>query len=293
MTSHIGTVARKEFDDAGRSKLLWALIGLLVGIVVIGYAAIWYTADDVTAAEMLSFLGFPLQTIVPIAALIAGYMAVVGERRSGSIKLLLGLPPNRTDVVFGKLLGRMAVVAAAVVLAFLVALVLSAVLFGGVPIVDWLGFAAVTLLFGVAFAGLAVGVSAAVATRGKSMALVVGIYMLLVALWELVTAGPYYLVYGEGPPVEAETWYLLLEQFNPMSAYTTLASETVEGTVPPFTFQYGLESFEASQLTPAERYAGAGDAPFFLQDWFGVVVLLCWLVVPVAIGYYRFQKTDL
>lgn len=291
MTSHVATVARKEFEDAGRSKLLWALIGLLVGIVVVGYAAIWYTTDDATAAEVLGFLGFPLQTIVPIAALVAGYVAVVGERRSGSIKLLLGLPPNRTDVVFGKLFGRMAVVGAAVVLAFLVALVLGAVLFGSVPIVAWLAFGAVTLLFGLAFAGLAVGVSAAVATRGKSMAIVVGLYMVFVVLWELVTAGPYYLLHDEGPPVEAETWYLVVEQFNPMSAYTALASTAVEGEVFPFTFQYGLEDLEAAGMTPAERYAG--DAPFYLQEWFGVVVLLFWLVVPVAVGYYRFRRTDL
>ena len=291
MTEHIATVARKEFEDAGRSKLLWALTALLVGLVTVGYVAIWYTVDDVTAAEVLGFIALPLQTIIPIAALIVGYMAVVGERRSGSIKLLLGLPPNRTDVVFGKLLGRMAVVATAVSLAFVVALVLGAVLFGSVPFVDWLAFGAISILFGVSFAGLAVGVSAAVSTRGKSMAIVVGLYMLVLALWELVTAGPYYLVYGEGPPVEAEAWYLFVDQFNPITTYTTLVGNVVEGEVFPFMFQYGLEDFEASGMTPAERYAG--DAPFYLQDWFGLVVLLCWLVVPVAIGYYRFQKTDL
>ncbi|WP_435551192.1 ABC transporter permease [Natrinema sp. CGMCC1.2065] len=291
MTSHIPTVARKEFDDAGRSKLLWSLIGLLVGLVAIGYTAIWYTTDDVTAAEVLNFLGLPLQVIIPVAALIAGYMAVVGERRSGSIKLLLGLPPNRTDVVFGKLLGRTAVVGVAVGLAFLASLVLGAVFFRSVPFVDWLGFAAVSLLFGTTFVGLAVGVSAAVSSRGKSMAVVVGCYMVFVALWELLTAGPYYLLYDEGPPIEAKTWYLLLEQFNPIFSYTNLASSVVEGTIYPFQFQYGLQSMEAYQMTPAERFPG--DAPFYLQDWFGVVVMLAWLAVPVAIGYYRFKRTDL
>ncbi|RZH69024.1 ABC transporter permease subunit [Natrinema altunense] len=291
MMSHIPTVARKEFDDAGRSTLLWSLIGLLVGLVVIGYVAIWYTVDDVTAAEVLGFLGLPLQVVLPVAALIAGYMAVVGERRSGSIKLLLGLPPTRTDVVFGKLLGRIGVVGVAVGLAFLVSLVLGAVLFGSVPLIDWLGFAAVSLLFGITFVGLAVGVSAAVSTRGKSMAVVVGLYMVFVALWELLTAGPYYLIYDEGPPVEAETWFLVLEQLNPIFAYTNLASELVAGSIFPFQFQYGLQSMEAYGMAPAERYPG--DAPFYLQDWFGVVVMLAWLVVPVAIGYYRFNHADL
>ena len=289
--SHVPAVARKEFEDAGRSKLLWGLIGLLVGLVTLGYVAIWYAYDDATAAELLSFVGTPLQVILPVAALIAGYMAVVGERRSGSIKLLLGLPPNRTDVVVGKLLGRTAVVTAAVLLACLVSLVLGAVLFGSVPFADWLGFTVVSVLFGASFAGLAVGVSAGVSTRGKSMAIVVGLYMVFVALWELLTAGPYYLIYDEGPPVEAETWYLLLEQFNPIFAYTNLVSDVVEGTVFPFQFQYGLQSAEAYGMTPAERYPG--DAPLYLQDEFGVVVLLFWLVVPVAIGYYRFTRTDL
>ncbi|KDE59424.1 ABC transporter [Halostagnicola sp. A56] len=289
MTAHIGTVARKDFSDAGRSKLLWVLVGLLVVIVAVGYVAIWSTIDDVSGAEVLGFLGFPLQVVLPVAALIVGYMAVVGERRSGSIKLLLGLPPNRTDVVFGKLLGRTAVVVVAVALAF----VLSLVLFGSVPFVDWLAFGALTILFGVTFVGIAVGVSASVSSRGRSMALVVGVYMVLVALWELLTAGSYYLLYDEGPPLEPETWYLLLDQFNPIFAYTNLASSVVEGDIFPFQFQYGLESIEAYQLTPAERYAGSGDAPFFLQEWFGLVVLVVWLVVPVAIGYYRFQRAEL
>ena len=249
MTSHVPTVARKEFEDAGRSKLLWSLIGLLVGIVVIGYVAIWQTVDDTTAAEVLSFLGVPLQVILPVAALIAGYMAVVGERRSGSIKILLGLPPNRADVVFGKVLGRMGVV------------------------------------------GLAVGVSASVSTRGKSMAIVVGLYMVFVALWELLTAGPYYLIYDEPVPVEAETWYLVLEQFNPIFAYSNLSTSVLENSVYPFRFQYGLQEMQAAGMTPAECYPG--DAPFYVQDWFGVVVMLCWLIVPVAIGYFRFKRTDL
>ncbi|GAB7018889.1 ABC transporter permease subunit [Halostagnicola bangensis] len=293
MTSHIATVARKDFADAGRSKLLWGIVGLFVGIVVIGYVAIWATLDDVVASEALGFLNFPIQVVLPVAALIVGYMAVVGERQSGSIKLLLGLPPNRIDIVLGKLLGRIGVVVVAIVIAFVVAFVLSLVLFRSVPFTDWLAFGALTVLFGITFVGMAVGVSASVSSRGRSMAIVVGIYMVFVALWELLTAGTYYLIYDEGPPLEVETWYLLIDQFNPIFAYTNFANSLVDGGIFPFQFQYGLESTEAYQLTPAERYAGSGDAPFFLQEWFGIVVLLFWLVAPVAIGYYRFQRAEL
>ena len=291
MTSNVWAVARKEFDDAGRSRLLWALVGLLVLVAAVGYAALWYADEPVTASEALAFLGVPLQVLLPIAALVVGYMAVVGERRSGSIKLLLGLPPTRTDVVLGKLLGRLAVVGVAVGLAFVVALVLGAVLFGEAPVFDWLAFGAITLLFGAVFVAVAVGVSAAVSTRGRAMALVVGCYVAIVAFWELLTAGPYYLLYGHGPPVQAAPWYLVLEQFNPVLAYTTLTNLVLENDLVPLQFQYGLESIEAAGMTPAERYPG--DAPVYLQEWFASVALLIWLVVPVAIGYYRFTRADL
>lgn len=291
MSSHIGTVARKDFADAGRSKLLWVLIGILVAHACIGYVAVWATTADATAGYTLGVTSLPLSVILPIVALIVGYMAVVGERRSGSLKLLLGLPPNRTDVVLGKLLGRIGVISVAVGLSFLTSLVLSLVLFGSIPLVDWLGFGAISLLLGVTFVSLAVGVSASVSTRGRSMAIAVGTYMLLMGLWELITAGPYYVIYGETPPIEAESWYLFAQQLNPLQSYATLANRFVDGEVVPFMFRYGLEPFEAQGMTPAARYSG--DAPFYLSDWFGAVVMLVWVAIPVAIGYYRFHRVDL
>ncbi|OIB58960.1 ABC transporter permease subunit [Natrialba sp. SSL1] len=291
MSSHVGAVARKDFADASRSRLLWSIIGLLVALTTIGYVAVWAVTDDTSASEMLGFVALPLSVLLPVAALIVGYMAVVGERQSGSLKLLLGLPPNRGDVVFGKLLGRIGVISVAVVLSFLVALVLSIVLFGSLPISDWLAFGAISLLFGLTFVALAVGVSAGVSSRGRSMAIAIGTYLLFVGLWELVTAGPYYVIHDETPPVEAETWYLFVQQFNPLQAYATISSEVVEGDVFPFMFQYGLEPFEAQGMAPAERVSG--EAPFYLQEWFGGIAMLIWALIPVLIGYYRFQRTDL
>jgi len=35
------------------------------------------------------------------------------------------------------------------------------------------------------------------------------------------------------------------------------------------------------------------DPPAYQQPWFGAIVLLVWLVVPVLAGYYRFERSDL
>lgn len=36
----------------------------------------------------------------------------------------------------------------------------------------------------------------------------------------------------------------------------------------------------------------SGDLPFYPTEWFSVVVLLAWLVAPVAVGYRRFSRTS-
>nr|WP_254864797.1 ABC transporter permease subunit [Halovivax gelatinilyticus] len=284
-------VARKDIEDVARSRMLLAMVALLVGFVTVLYAAFGLIADDGTAGETLAWLALPMQTILGIAALVVGYLAIVGERRSGSIKLLLGLAPSRRDVVLGTLLGRSAIVVAALTPAAVLAGALSLALFGSLPVRAWLVLTGATILFGFAFVGLAVGVSAAVATRGRAMAIVVGLFATFVALWELVVAGPYYLIHGETPPIEAEGWYLFVDGLNPIAAYAGIANRAVSGDAWPLQFGYGLREPEALTTPSTERYVG--EAPFYLQEWFGVAVLLAWFVVPLALGYVRFQRTDL
>ncbi|MDZ7850465.1 MAG: ABC transporter permease subunit [Halodesulfurarchaeum sp.] len=68
--------------------------------------------------------------LVPIMALIAGYLAIAGERESGSLKILLGLPPSRGEVLAGKFLGRAAVVGIGVAAGFAISGVVTAALYG-------------------------------------------------------------------------------------------------------------------------------------------------------------------
>ena len=42
-----------------------------------------------------------------------------------------------------------------------------------------------------------------------------------------------------------------------------------------------------------ELQEATADLPFYLQDWFGFVVMAFWIVVPLAVGYLRFESTDL
>lgn len=284
-------VARKDFEDAVQSKMLWSLMGLLVGIILLIYVAIWWNVDSPEALDIVGPASAIMQLIVPLVALIAGYMAIVGERQSGSVKVLLSLPPTRRDVVFGKLLGRSGVIFAAIGAAFLALVALSLVFFQSLPLEDFLGIGGASLLTGIAFIGIAVGISAMVATRGRAMAGVIGLYLLCLLFWDILTAGIYRLVEGElppGPGGEFEAWYVFLQWLNPVEAYAVLTDAILGESFGAFT----IPLFAPQEASATERVV-AGEVPAYLQDPVAIPILLVWCLLPVCLGYLRFRGVDL
>lgn len=290
-------VARKDFADAARSRLLWGILAVFVVLVGVVGLTLNAASGETDAAGFLSFFAvLGGQLVVPVVALIAGYMSVVGERRSGSILVLFGLPHSRGDILAGKLVGRGAVVLVATAGAFAAAAVLNLAFAGDLPVVTFLATAGLTALLGLSFVGIAVGVSAAVATRGRAMAGAIGSYLLFGVLWEPVVAGVHYAVEGSLAGLQAPAWYFLLKRLSPVFAYTQAVNGLLEGTVTPLV-RWPVEDVpqeayaEPGALDLANRVAG--DLPFFLGDWAAVLILAAWFVLPVLVGYRRFRNSDL
>jgi ABC-2 type transport system permease protein len=292
-------VARKDFEDAVRSKMLWGVMGTFVAFM--GFLLVLVSLQPTPGGSEEDLAKGALQTIAalsqlfgPLVALIAGYMAVVGERRSGSLRILLSYPHSRRDVVGGKLVGRAAVIAVTVVAGFAVNVLLSVVLFGSPQLGSFAGVLLAVTLLSLGFVGLAVGVSAGTTTRGRAMAVVIGLFLACFVFWDAAAAGLYAVVTGSLPGLEVEGWYLLVKQLNPLGAYRTLAQSAVDGYVGAI-FQMGLEQIPrdtpGAQRMVANRVTGS--VPFYLTDWFAGVILLAWGVVPPVFGYLRFRRSDL
>ncbi|ELY63963.1 ABC transporter permease subunit [Natrinema versiforme] len=291
-------IARKDFEDVVRSRMVWGIIGVflvLMGIVTLGASS---QIEDPAATDVISFFtNVGGQLFVPIIALVVGYMAIAGERQSGSLRILFGLSHNRRDVLLGKLASRTGVIAAATLVACAFTAVLMLALFGSLPVGTVLAFVALTLLLGAAFTAIAVGVSATAATRARAMGGAIGSYILFTLLWHPLVAGLHYLLEGDLVGLEAPGWYLFALRLNPLEAYRQAMSLLVDGYVPALV---GWETivedvpqgaFQQGALAVSDRVAG--DLPFYLSEWFAAVVLAVWIVVPVAIGYRRFQRADL
>lgn len=289
-------IARKDLEDAIRSKVLWGLIGTFVAFVVMSLLTaeeLVEGVDTVTVEIALAGVATLAQLFIPGVAVVAGYLAVTGERRSGSLRILLSYPFTRADIVLGKLVGRTVVTMTALLVGFAVASVLVVGLYGTPSFGIFGGFVAYGVLLGVVFTGLAVGGSAVASTRGRAMALTIGPYVAMVFFWKPIVVGIYYLLKGTLPGIQAESWYFFLKRLNPLEAYRVLVGGLLDEVVLPIP-DLPLEDIPAG--TPPEaleiNHRVAGEVPFFLEEWFAVVILLAWGVIPVLVGLWHFRRTD-
>lgn len=269
-------IARKEFEDALRSRMLWAIVILIAAMTSVAAGAMSLVpsleGDPVTAIGAASQFAAML---VPIMALVAGYLAIAGERESGSLKLLLGLPPSRGAVISGKFLGRAAVVGVGIGLGFAVSGVVTAAIYGSVPVGGFLTVIALSAALGISFVGIAVGISATTATRSRAMTLAVGVYLVLTLLWDLVPQGVHLLLTGSMPGATVPGWFLLLQGASPSGAYNALVQRVLMDTDVALSARIG------------------GEVPVYLDAPVFLAVLLVWTVVPLLVGYHRFSRADL
>lgn len=302
-------VARKDFRDAIRSR---ALISLGVFFVVLfgGIAgAFAYFAPDNATSETLfgtfaavgggiirfSFVGF-LGFLVGFIAIITTYASVVGERESGTLKILLSLPHSRRDVVLGKLAGRATVVTAPVLAGFVVAIVVLVAGGVGVDFTTLVPQILLTLLLVVVFVAIALGISASSESGQETTLTALGLYFLFSVFWApLTSAIPRGISWvdkqltGEGLATATSLKLSLVVKFvNPLRAYETLVASLYRDSAAAARAAMGGRLQQALIVQVFGR-----DLPWYLTDPAMAVVLLVWLAAPVAYGYYVFEGADL
>jgi ABC-2 type transport system permease protein len=272
-------VAVKEFEDAVRSRLLWGLVAVVT--VMVGLTSLVPLVVPGFDGNVVVGLGAATEfagMLVPIVALVAAYLAIAGERESGSLRLLLGLEPNRGTVVLGKFLGRSGVVAVGLTVGFLVASVVTFLVYGTLPVVALLAVVGLTVALGVAFVGIAIGISAATATRSRAMTLGIGVYLGLALLWDLLPQGAHLVVEGGPPSGTVPAWFVLLQGLSPSGAYSVLVTAALRLAEPSL---------------PGTADLLGGPVPVYVRWWVFALVLLAWTVVPLVAGYWTFTRADL
>jgi Cu-processing system permease protein len=258
-------IAGKEIRDGMRNRWILATT-LLLAAFALTLAFLGATPTGAVNVSPLAITIVSLSSLsiflLPLIALLLSYDAIVGEVDRGTMALLLAYPVTRWQVVIGKFLGHLAILAFATVVGFGAA-GLALWLGGDTDPASWRAFA-VLMLSSVALGGafLAIGyvVSIAVRDRGAAGAIAIGVWLLFVLIYDMGLLGV--LVADQGRIVSARTLDILL-LLNPADAYRLLNLTGTEG-VSTFAGLAGL----------------AGQTSLSLTLLIGA--LLAWIVVPLG-----------
>ena len=291
----VRSVVRKDFQGVKRSRVLWtAAIALGLIAVFAAYVIPGTTTGDSTGAvqELFSVLTTILAVVFPIAALVATYLAIAGEREGGGIKFLLSMPNTRRDVFLGKLLSRTGIVVGGAVFIYVAAVSVAMTRHGAFPMEAIFGTFLVTLVYGGTFVSIALSLSASAASRSRAIAGAFGSYFVLVILYVFpLVRIPSMVRWIHTTILGADAnpdLYNAVQYTSPFMAYRKARNLVLPDEFRDVVFRSSMPediSREAARTDP--------ELPVYLTDEFSLVILAFWLVVPLSLGYWRFNGADL
>src|SRR4051812_9215850 len=184
-------IAAKEFRDGLRSRWIVAISLLLavfsLSLAFFGAAPTGAVNVDPLAVTVVSLSSLTI-FLLPLIALLLSYDAIVGEIERGTMGLLLAYPVARWQVVIGKFLGHLAILALATVLGYGAAGVALAAMGGGGDahaVAALLAMIGSSVLLGAVFVALGYLVSAVVRDRAMAGGIAIGLWLLFVLLYDM------------------------------------------------------------------------------------------------------------
>ncbi|WP_254769103.1 ABC transporter permease subunit [Salinilacihabitans rarus] len=271
----------------------WLYVGLCAAYTVVWLLeprsepeAIAAIGSSVAVGSLQASLG----VLAMLGGLVVGFRAVVGDRESGTMTLVAGMPHTRRDVVVGKLAGRTAVVGAGIAVAVGCAILGELLLYGSVSVVQLAAVAAVTGWY--ALCWVAIGVAISTLARSSTEALAGAIGTALLALqWGSVTWIAYERLGSAGSISET---YLFVRRLAPREAYHVVTNWILGVGNGDDVFLPMLTQRETDvDVIGVFVVDASGSAPAYLSEWLSLLVLGLWTIVPLAVTILRVRTTDL
>ncbi|SDY80740.1 ABC transporter permease [Halopenitus persicus] len=289
-------LARKEARTVVTSKGVWLLAVLMV---LWGYRPSYIGWDGLGANITAGYVQIAGTVLLPLGVLLLTYQSIVGERTSGSVKFILGLPLTRTDILLGKVAGRTAGIAGPVAVACLVLGILGLVDHGVFNPILFLGMVLSTIVY----VGVLVSIGTAVSAVAKRTVTAAGtvfgvIFLPLVLFWTQISTALFTQVTGTPvnpyePPASGPLFLLL--RLSPDGAYRVVSNWLLGVGNSANTYSHVLTKLEPQTQTNAyvvEATFAPGTAPLYLNEAVGLLILLVWAVVPLGFARYYFSRGD-
>ncbi|CAK7260775.1 MULTISPECIES: ABC transporter permease [unclassified Shinella] len=264
-------IARKEIQEGLRNRWVLAttllLATLALTLTFLGSAPtgnVGASALDVIVVSLSSLSVF----LVPLIALLISHDAIVGEAERGTLLLLLSYPLARFQVIAGKFIGHLAILAFATLIGYGAA-ALALGLGGGAGLAaGWPAFALLigsSVLLGAVFIAIGYLVSTLAGERGMAGGIAVGVWLVSVLVYDMALLG--LLVADQGRTVTGGLLNALL-LLNPTDAYRLL---NLGGEAGAISGMAGAASLSAPAL---------------------VAALALWAALPLAAAMLVFSRRE-
>ena len=268
-------IAGKEIKEGLRNRWVLAttllLAALSLSLTFLGSAPtgnVGAGALDVVVVSLSSLTIF----LLPLIALLISHDAVVGEMERGTI-LLLSYPVGRYQVILGKFCGHVLILAFATIIGYGAAAVALAITGASVLAASWYAFASMlgtSILLGAVFVSIGYLISSLVRDRGTAAGLSVGIWLLMVLVFDMGLLG--ILVIDQGRVISAGVLEALLF-LNPTDLYRLS----------------NLTGFNVSQFSGMAGLAGTASAGIGAL----LLGLLVWIAAPLGLATVFFARREL
>jgi Cu-processing system permease protein len=270
-------IARKEIHQAVRNRWVLAstllLAALALSLTFLGSAptgTVGVRALDVVIVSLSSLTIF----LIPLIGLLISHDAIVGDMERGTMLLLLSYPVARWQVLLGKFLGHLGVLAFATCLGYGIAVAALLVTGSQIDSDSLTAFAAMigsSVLLGAAFVSIGYLVSTLVRDRGTAAGICIGLWLLLVLIYDMSLLG--LLAVDQGRTLSAAGLDALL-LLNPTDVYR-LFNLTGFANVSTFAGMVGLA--QSTSLTSRIL----------------LFALICWTSIPLALAAIAFSRREL
>ncbi len=270
-------IAGKEIQESLRNRWVLAttllLAALSLTLTFLGSAPtgnVGVRALDVVIVSLSSLTIF----LLPLVALLISHDAIVGEMERGTMLLLLSYPVSRRQVLLGKFAGHLAILAFATVLGYGTAALALAATGASIDAESWGAFGrmiASSILLGAVFIAIGYLVSALVRERGTAAGIAIGVWLLLVLIYDMTLLG--LLVVDQGRVISAGVLNGLL-LLNPTDVYR-MFNLTGTANVSSFSGMSGLA--DTVTLSPLALLAALSG----------------WTLVPLTLAAFAFSRREL
>lgn len=271
MIRRILALAAGEYRIALRNRWVAIAAALMVLFSLVLAAAGAAPTGDI-GVDRLSVVVASLTSLavylVPLLALLISFDAVAGEVERGTLPLLLTYPVSRLQILLGKLLAHLGILALAVVLGYgaaaLAAIWTDPRAVAGLPAMARLGWSSV--LLGATFLGAGYALSALAKRPSGAAGLAIGLWLGLVVLYDL---GLLALIVADGG-----------------GAFTT-------GILPATLLANPADAFRLFNLAASDAAgaaSGMGAAAASIALWKSTASVLVWPLVALALAWAAFRR---